>query len=1050
MKCRVSPLMQLPAASLLSLSLALAVASYAAPAYAQQAAASPAIVPVAAKKAITHDVYANWRSIQGTQLSQDGVWLAYALQAQEADGEIVVRNLQDGREWRSPRGMTPQFSADGRYLAFAIKPTQAELEKAKKEKKKADEAPKPGMALMDLANGKVTSFERVKRFAFAEQAGTQLAVLFEPPVEKAKKPDAAKNDEQNALHDQEYEQEQDQQAAPAAADKRKTSGSEFLLLDASNGQRQLFAAVSDFQWSKAGNQLALVVSQKEASKETAKDANKESAKPEASNTASTASTTAKQLADGVWLLAAQTEEPKAVLNGKGLYKHLSFDEAGQQFAFVSSRDDVAAKQALNDAKKKAKSEDDKKDDKKDEKAAPDLFKLYYLNLASQQTVNAIVDKDNSAMPKGWSISEHAGLSFSKDGQRLFFGTAEIPPSEAKDAPEPVKVDLWHWRDPELQAMQKVRAEREKQRSYKAVYQLAKQSMVQLASKAIPEVLVNENPDYAMGISTEPYKQLQSWDGLYRDVYAIDLNSGASKPVAQKMRFMPSLSPAGQYVLIFDHRKYQWLAYQTRDAKAINLTAHIKQKFEDHKDDTPQPRSAYGYAGWTENDEAVVLYDQYDLWEVAPRSLQTKNLTAGYGRKKQLELRYLNIDDDKKNPMQEEPGPIADAKALPKERLILGATHEFHRGTGFYQLARQGGEPQRLLQDEKAFGNLQKAKQAERYVFTRQSFTEFPDLWVSQADFNQAKKVSQANPQQDNYLWGKQEMISFTSADGKKLRALLAKPENFDPAKKYPLMVYIYENMTDNMHRYVAPAPGQNINVTRYLSNGYIVLRPDIVYTTGQPGKSAYNAVIPAINSVVKQGYIDPKRIGIQGHSWGAYQINYLLTRTNIFRAAEAGASMANMTSGYGGIRWGTGMSRAFQYQTGQSRMGGAPWDKTAAYIENSPLFHIDKITTPYLTVHNDDDDAVPFYQAIEMFSALRQLGKEAYWFNYNGEKHGLKDRDNVKHFSLHMAEFFDHYLLGSPRPDWMDKPIPYLERGKRDISNYYKPQASSESKQATK
>lgn len=1041
MKCRTTPLVYLPALSLLSISLALAVGTTV---EAQELASKPvSSLAVTAKKPISHDVYANWRSIQGTQLSQDGVWLAYALQAQEGDGEIIVKNLKDGRQWRSPRGMTPQFSADGRYLAFAIRPTQAELEKAKKDKKKAEDAPKPGLGLMDLASGKVSSFERVKRFAFAEQAGNHLAVLFEMPQEKKeqKKSETNKADQDAGSRDQ--------QAPANAADRRKTNGSEFFLINPANLQTQVFAAVSDFQWNKPGTQLALVVNNKEPLKDaTTKAANKAAtpAEPVPEKPAAQANNKAQQLADGVWLLEGQFEQAKAVLTGKGSYKHLSFDEAGTQLAFVSNRDDVAAKKNVTKTESQP-------DEKKDEKAEPGIFKLYYLNLAQQQALAAIVDTKNPALAKNWSVSEHASLSFSKDGQRLYFGTAEIPPAEAKDAAEPVKLDLWHWRDPELQSMQKVRAEREKQRSYKAVYHLATQTMVQLASKAIPEVLVNENSKVALGIDTAPYKQLQSWDGLYRDIYAIDLTSGKARQLAQKMRFNPSLSPMGNYVLVFDHKTSQWLAYPTAEAanaKAINLTAHIKQRFDDVQQDTPQPRSAYGYAGWTENDESVVLYDQFDLWEVAPATLQSKNLTAGYGRKKQLELRYLNIDDDKKNPMQEEPGAIADAKALPKERLILAATHEINRGTGFYQVARAGGEPQRLLHDDKLFGNLQKAKHAEQYVFTRQSFNEFPDLWQAPADFSQAQKVSQANPQQENYLWGKQEMISFTSADGKKLRALLAKPENFDPAKKYPLMVYIYENMTDNMHKYVAPAPGQNINVTRYLSNGYIVLRPDIVYTTGQPGKSAYNAVMPAINSVVKQGYIDPKRIGIQGHSWGAYQINYLLTRTNIFRAAEAGASMANMSSGYGGIRWGTGMSRAFQYQTGQSRMGGAPWDKTAAYIENSPLFHIDKITTPYLTVHNDDDDAVPFYQAIEMFSALRQLGKEAYWFNYNGEKHGLKERDNVKHFSLHMAEFFDHYLLGSPRPAWMETPTPYLERGKRDVSSYYKPQASSESKQATK
>ena len=314
-----------------------------------------------------------------------------------------------------------------------------------------------------------------------------------------------------------------------------------------------------------------------------------------------------------------------------------------------------------------------------------------------------------------------------------------------------------------------------------------------------------------------------------------------------------------------------------------------------------------------------------------------------------------------------------------------------------------------------------------------------------------KKISNANPQQSQFVWGKSELMHYINADGKKLRAILTKPENFDPAKKYPLMVYIYEELSEGLHTYRAPNPGTSINITRYVSNGYVVLQPDIVYDTGYPGESAEKCVIPAVNTVVAQGYIDPKRIGIQGHSWGGYQITHLITRTDMFAAVQAGASVSNMISAYGGIRWGTGMSRAFQYQKTQSRIGQPPWDAPLQFIENSPIFWVEKVHTPYLTIHNDEDDAVPWYQAIEFFSALRRLGKEAYFFNYNGEPHGLRNRDNMKHWTVHMDEFFDHFLLGKPKPEWMEKGVPYLERGKRDVSGMFKPkQATTPTTQASR
>jgi len=252
------------------------------------------------------------------------------------------------------------------------------------------------------------------------------------------------------------------------------------------------------------------------------------------------------------------------------------------------------------------------------------------------------------------------------------------------------------------------------------------------------------------------------------------------------------------------------------------------------------------------------------------------------------------------------------------------------------------------------------------------------------------------------------------------------------------MVYIYEELTQGLHSYGAPNVGTSINVTRYVSNGYVLLRPDIVYETGFPGESAEKCVIPAVNTVVTMGFIDPKRIGIQGHSWGGYQITHLITRTNLFAAVEAGASVSNMVSAYGGIRWGTGMVRRFQYEKTQSRIGAPPWDAPLEFIENSPIFWVKKVQTPYLTIHNDEDDAVPWYQGIEFNMAMRRLGKEAYMFTYNGERHGLRSRDNMKHWTVHMDEFFDHYLLGRPRPEWMDRGVSFLDRGRRDVGPLFK------------
>jgi dipeptidyl aminopeptidase/acylaminoacyl peptidase len=265
-------------------------------------------------------------------------------------------------------------------------------------------------------------------------------------------------------------------------------------------------------------------------------------------------------------------------------------------------------------------------------------------------------------------------------------------------------------------------------------------------------------------------------------------------------------------------------------------------------------------------------------------------------------------------------------------------------------------------------------------------------------------------------------------DGVPLKAALYKPHDFDPTKQYPMLVYIYEGLSQNVHNFVEPRPGTSINAAYYVSNGYLVLMPDIVYTEGQPGQSALKCVLPAVDAVVGMGVVDERRIGIQGHSWGGYQIAYMVTQTNRFRAVEAGAPVGNMTSAYAGIRWGSGLPRQFQYEQTQSRIGRPLYDAPHKYLENSPIFHINRVQTPMLILHNDQDDAVPWYQGIELYLALRRTGKEAYLFNYNGEFHGLRRRHNQKDFTVRMQQFFDHFLKDAPKPEWMVKGIPFIER----------------------
>ncbi|MBA3949336.1 MAG: S9 family peptidase [Acidobacteria bacterium] len=635
----------------------------------------------------------------------------------------------------------------------------------------------------------------------------------------------------------------------------------------------------------------------------------------------------------------------------------------------------------------------------------------------------------AGIPDGFVVSEHGALQFSKDGARLFIGTAPKPePAPADDAPDAVKVDLWHWKDPLLQTMQQARAKETRERSFRGVVHVKDGRFVQLALPDMPQVAIGDDPSHLLGESDVPYQQLVSWDGSYDDVYIVNVATGRRTQVLERSYYGASLSPGGKYVLYFDDATGDWWSHRIRDGRRSNLTAPVDPlvRWEDETHDTPNQPRPYGIAGWTGDDRSVLVYDRYDIWALDPDGgTAPRNATAGAGRAARIVFRYQRLDPDE--------------RVVPSAPVLLSATNDVTKAEGFYRATlTTATAPVSVMMVDKAIGTPIKAENADVVVFTQSRFEEFPNLWVSDLSFGNPRQVSDANPQQAGYIWGRSELIEYVNNDGRPLRAILTKPENFDPSKRYPLMVYIYEGLTQNLHNYAAPAPSHRINIARYVSHGYIVLQPDIVYETGYPGEAAEKCVIPAVQKVLGMGFVDPARVGIQGHSWGGYQITHLITRTDIFRAVQGGAPVANMISAYGGIRWGTGMSRAFQYEKTQSRIGAPPWDAALQFIENSPIFWVEKVNTPYLTIHNDEDDAVPWYQGIEFFSALRRLGKEAYLFNYNTEKHGLRQRVNQKHYTVHLDEYFDHFLKGAPRPGWMEQGVSYLERGTRDVSGLFR------------
>ncbi|HQY12842.1 MAG TPA: prolyl oligopeptidase family serine peptidase, partial [Ferruginibacter sp.] len=317
----------------------------------------------------------------------------------------------------------------------------------------------------------------------------------------------------------------------------------------------------------------------------------------------------------------------------------------------------------------------------------------------------------------------------------------------------------------------------------------------------------------------------------------------------------------------------------------------------------------------------------------------------------------------------------------------------------------------------------------QYIVQRSNISQ-SELFAT-ADLKMLAQLSDVASQQKEYNWLGVELVKWKMFDGRMSEGLLFKPENFDPKKKYPVIFYFYERNADGLYAYRAPAPSAStVNIAWFVSNGYLVFDPNIYYKDGEPGPSAYNSVVSAAKYLSKMPWVDSARMAIQGQSWGGYQVAYLITKTNMFRAAWAGAPVANMTSAYGGIRWGSGLNRQFQYEHTQSRIGANLWQRQDLYLKNSPLFSADKVNTPLVIMHNDADGAVPWYQGIEYFTALRRLGKKVWMLQYNGEDHNLVERKNRKDLSIRLSQFFDYYLKDAKPAKWIRAGLPATEKGK--------------------
>ncbi len=929
------------------------------------------IISAAQKRPLDHSVYDGWQSIGEKMISNDGKWIVYTVCPQVGDTTLILQSADGKYKKEVEHSKDALITQDSRFVVFRIRPMYKDLREAWIQKGKVNGGKDKQLEIPKDSLGIIElGKEEIYKIAGIKNFKTPEKAAGWLAYQQESKKDSSKNN--------------------------KTAEDPGLVLrNLYGGNEMVFKNIKDYYFNKSGRKLLLL---------SAKDPKDSLSYP------------------AVLLYDLSLNVTDTLSRGGNDFRNFTMNDDGSQVAYLAERD--AAPKALQK-----------------------FYKLWYFKEGMDSAV-LVADKNSPGMMLGMTVSEFSHPNFSKSGNRLFFGTAPIEPP--KDTSlidiDLVKVDIWNYKDDYLQTVQTnpARLRNDLQRNYLAVYDLRTNMLIQLGSEKIPQVIQTKEGDGDIFIGVTDFgKRIESqWTGdTKKDIYAIHVNTGSKTLIRKDLRGMIYPSVTGRYIMWYDRPAKNYFTWEYRPGdtsgadKAIkNITAKIKAPLWDVEFDTPDYPFPYGVMGWQEDDSSVYIYDQYDIWKVDPSGKKDPQNFLGKlsGRKSRVITRYIAADPDQKY-IDEKKGLLVrlfnDLNKKSALNVFMASPDKFYYTTGW---------------DDRIYGQPVKAKDADEIIYTKESFRESPDLYVesdmkalSATSFTGGsvnwndKQLSFINPQQKDYNWGTAELFHWKTFKGKPAIGIVYKPENFDPKKKYPVICYFYERLDNTLNTYYAPSPIRSaVNIPFFVSRGYVIFVPSIRYDIGHPGKSAYDYVASGAKALIARGFADPKNIAIQGHSWGGYQVAYLVTATNMFKAAWSGAPVANMTSAYGGIRWESGMNRQFQYEKTQSRIGGDLWSKFDLYLENSPLFHLKNVTTPLVIMANDNDGAVPWYQGIELFTAMRRLGKKVWMFNYNGEGHGLTVRKDKLDYQIRMQQFFDWILKGDLPARWITDGVPAVKKGK--------------------
>lgn len=744
----------------------------------------------------------------------------------------------------------------------------------------------------------------------------------------------------------------------------KTEGTDLVLRDLAKSTNQLIGNVSEFAFNEGGAKLAILLDASE------------------------------KLGNGAHLYDLTSGKVTVLDSDTTTYKGLTWNEDGTALAFLK-------------AKQNKEFED------------PTHQVYAYNNVMGAMQKHVFDQQSMSAFPDSFRVVDYRSLQWSEDNNTVFFGIKQWDPKKKearKDSVkqksdkdlDPANVEVWHWKDDEIQPKQQLMANENKQDNYLSAWHIDEKKFVQLGSEKFETVYLTGNQQHAVGYDPKPYEPAFEED--WKDIYVIDASTGKSKKILDKQEFVRT-SPDGKYLLYFKNKN--WWTYDIAEGKHRNITKGIDTRFQNFTSVTGRKNHpAFGTGEWAEDDSWVLVYDQYDAYKIWADGSNYKKLTSG--AKDNIRYRQVRFDYDNE-------GMLKD------EAIYFSLYGDKSKNRGYARLTGNG-KPQRLLYQPKMISRLAKADSTQQFVYQVETATDSPDFFHVGRSFKNPVALTHTNPQQENYYWGDDELVTFTNKNGEELEGRLLYPANYDPDKKYPMITYIYEKRSQTLHNYSIPSRTDEYNFRRYSSEGYFVFQPDITYKLSDPGVSAVESVVPAVKKVIKTGMVNKDQIGLTGHSWGAYQTTFIVTQTDLFHSAVAGAPLTNMISMYNSIYWNSGTTDAKIFETSQGRFPEPWWKDWDNFVENSPIFNAKQLHTPLLVEFGTKDGAVDFNQGVELYNTLRRMQKPFVMLVYEGENHGLAREENQIDYGDRAFQWHEHYLKGKKAPKWITEGLPFLKR----------------------